>query len=102
METHLPATQGETEGVAWSAEWDVNGSALCTTDGNTCRTWISEGDGVSNSWCCTDVFQEVGVGGSGGAGAGGVAGTDRKTAMDRYEEGSAPAPPATVPEILEG
>ncbi|CBJ32304.1 conserved unknown protein [Ectocarpus siliculosus] len=96
---HLKDEKGETKGVAWSAEWDVNGSALCSTDGNTCRTWISEGDGVSNNWCCTDVFQEVGVGGSGG---GGVAGTDRKTAMDRYEEGSAPAPPATVPEILEG
>lgn len=96
--------------MAWSAEWDANGSSLSSTDGNTCRRWMPDGDG---NWFCTDIFEEVGVGAGGGGGGG-----ERKMVVNRNDEvATAPAsisavgapPPTgaavpsawTVPEVLE-
>eukprot|EP00903_Cladosiphon_okamuranus_P007998 g7717.t1 len=57
--------KGETEGLAWSAEFDANGCSLSSTDGKTCRIWMPDSEGI---WFCTDIFQEVGVRGGGGSG----------------------------------
>lgn len=84
--------------MAWSAEWDANGSSLSSTDGKTCRTWMSDGEGT---WFCTDVFQEVGVRGGGGGGGGGGSGDRKMVKAGRQEEavpGAAiPASPAVAP-----